>query len=225
MWEIFNPILSWLRDLLDNRLTAARAAKLDFLDAGIGTRAPASTAVSSASYTATRAAYLDNLAIGGAVAAAHSPVLAPPMTNGLVMYSPSTGQLGFGGSLIKDTWPHWITHATGNVGTTFEDVVNISGRGIVSFAAVQEVNAGSSGVSTYMDIIIDGATVISYGQVLQSSAAGVGPLLIGALGGTPTYGFTPVFEPIPFETSLQIRVKSSNAAYPVQGCARVRRSA
>ena len=47
-----------LKTLLD-RLTAARATKLDNLDTAITTRAPSSTALSTATWTATRAGYLD----------------------------------------------------------------------------------------------------------------------------------------------------------------------
>lgn len=52
-----------LKTLLD-RLTATRAALLDYLDATISSRAPASTAVSNANYTAGRAALLDALGTG-----------------------------------------------------------------------------------------------------------------------------------------------------------------
>ena len=44
--------------------TAARAAKMDNLDAKISTRAPASTALSTAQWTNTRAGYLDKLNSG-----------------------------------------------------------------------------------------------------------------------------------------------------------------
>jgi hypothetical protein len=47
--------------LLTTNWTAARAAKLDYLDAAISSRAPASTAVSNADYTSTRAALLDGI--------------------------------------------------------------------------------------------------------------------------------------------------------------------
>ena len=41
--------------------TSARAAKMDNLDAAISSRAPASTALSTAQWTNTRAGYLDKL--------------------------------------------------------------------------------------------------------------------------------------------------------------------
>lgn len=46
---------------LTDRLTAARGANLDFLDAAILSRAPASSAVSSADYNSARAALLDGI--------------------------------------------------------------------------------------------------------------------------------------------------------------------
>ena len=49
-----------VKTLLD-RLTATRAGYLDNLDAAVTTRAPASTALSSATYTSARAGYLDKI--------------------------------------------------------------------------------------------------------------------------------------------------------------------
>jgi hypothetical protein len=51
-------IFARLAELLTNRLTAARAA---FLDAAISSRAPSGTALSTATWTAARAGYLDEL--------------------------------------------------------------------------------------------------------------------------------------------------------------------
>lgn len=203
---------------LTDRLSATWAAKLDTV-AGL--------------VTSTWAAKLDTLAtnftstISGRIdaaittrAAATSPLLSPPKTNGIVMYSQTTGQVSMG-ALISASWPWWISHASGNVGTTFADVVNVTGSGVVDFAAVQLAVSGSS-ATLYMDIIIDAATTISFAAASASNIVGIGPILIGSVGGSLTYGFTPVFEPIPFNTSLQIRVKSSSATYMAQGCARVR---
>lgn len=53
-------IFARLAEMLTNRLTAARAA---FLDAAISSRAPSSTALSTATWTAARAANLDNIEI------------------------------------------------------------------------------------------------------------------------------------------------------------------
>lgn len=53
-------IVPWIKALYTD-YTTARAAKLDNLDAAISTRAPASTALSTATWTATRAGKIDNL--------------------------------------------------------------------------------------------------------------------------------------------------------------------
>ena len=58
--------LKAVSDWLTTYWTAARAAKVDNLDAAISTRAAAATAVSNVDYTSTRAAKLD-LIIGGSV--------------------------------------------------------------------------------------------------------------------------------------------------------------
>jgi hypothetical protein len=52
-----STIIGWF----NNYWTAARAAKIDYLDAAISSRAQASTAVSNADYTPTRAALLDGI--------------------------------------------------------------------------------------------------------------------------------------------------------------------
>lgn len=51
--------LKTIYDYLTTHLSSTRAAKIDQLDAAISTRAPASTALSSAMWTATKAGYLD----------------------------------------------------------------------------------------------------------------------------------------------------------------------
>lgn len=50
---------------LTSYLSATRCAKIDNLDTTLTSRAPASTAVSSATWTAARAGYLDKLNAGG----------------------------------------------------------------------------------------------------------------------------------------------------------------
>ena len=182
----------------------------------------AATALSSADWTTARAGYLDKLNVTGNVAREGTPLLTPPMAGGIVPYSAANGQVSMGAT-IPTSWPQWISHASGAVGTTFTDVVNITGSGVVNFAAVQLAASGAS-PTLYMDVIIDGATTISFATAANSSAVGIGPILIGSVGGNVTYGFTPVFEDIPFKVSLQIRVKSSSATYTAQGCARVRRN-
>lgn len=56
--------LKTIIDHLNANLSPTRAGKIDNLDAAISTRAPSSTALSTANYTAARAGYLDNLAFG-----------------------------------------------------------------------------------------------------------------------------------------------------------------
>lgn len=58
MWTMLAGVPGKLKTLLD-RLTATRAANLDKLDADISTRAAASTALSNAVWTNTRAGRLD----------------------------------------------------------------------------------------------------------------------------------------------------------------------
>lgn len=60
MIEFLLAVPGRTKKLLD-RLTATRAANLDYLDVAVSTRAAAATAVSNADYTAARAAKLDNV--------------------------------------------------------------------------------------------------------------------------------------------------------------------
>lgn len=209
---------------MTDRLSATWAAKLDTV-AGL--------------VTSTWAAKLDTLAsnftstISGRIDAAittrapdSSPLLSPPMTSGIVKYLPSSGysQVNLAG-MIHSTYPHWTSHNnSADVGTAWTDVVNITGSGVINFAALQNAVNGAIGVTMYMDVILDGVTVISFADVCASPSAGYGPILIGCVGGSSTYGLTPVFEDVPFKTSCQVRVKSSSATYMVRGAVRVRRN-
>lgn len=65
-----------LKTLLD-RLTATRAGYLDNLDAAVTTRAPSSTALSTATWTAGRAAAIDNLDIAASFVPRGSLVASP----------------------------------------------------------------------------------------------------------------------------------------------------
>lgn len=213
--------LGRLKTLVD-RLTSTWAAQLDTLAARLSSTWAAKLDTLASNFTSTISGRID--AAISSRAPATSPSLTPPMASGIVPYNDGygVGQINMGAT-IPTSWKGWISHASGNVGTTFSDVVNITGSGIVSFAAVQLAVSGSS-ATLYMDVIIDEATTISFSGTSASAVVGAGPALIGAIGGNATYGFTPVFEPIPFNTSLQIRVKSSSATYTAQGCARVRRN-
>jgi len=203
---------------LTTRLSATWAAKLDTVAGLVTSTWAAKLDALAANFTSTISGRID--AAITTRAPDTSPLLTPPKANGMVMYSQTNGQVQMG-ALISASWPWWISHASGNVGTTFADVVNATGAGVVDFAAVQLAVSGSS-ATLYMDIIIDGATVISFAASSIGNGVGAGAILIGSVGGNQTYGFTPVFEPIPYKTSLQIRVKSSSATYMAQGCARVR---
>lgn len=71
-----------LKTLLD-RLTATRAANLDKLDADISTRAAASTALSNAVWTNTRAGRLDaSVLVNGAIKSIHTGWVAQDVTYG-----------------------------------------------------------------------------------------------------------------------------------------------
>lgn len=60
MMDFLAGVPGRLKTLID-RLTATRASNLDNIDAAVTTRAPASTALSTSTWTGTRAGYLDTI--------------------------------------------------------------------------------------------------------------------------------------------------------------------
>lgn len=205
---------------LTDRLSATWAAKLDTVAGLVTSTWAAKLDTLASNFTSTISGRID--AAITTRAADSSPLLTPPMAGGL--FAP--GQQTFSGDFAT-TYAHWLTHATGSVGTSFSDVVNITGSGVVEFGGVQ-VNAAGGTPTIYMDVIIDGATTLPY-AVAASSTGLVGIIPIGAFALTtadPTPYSVPllVFQSIPFKSSLQIRVKSSSATYTVKGFARLRRN-
>lgn len=215
--------LGRLKTLVD-RLTSTWAAQLDTLAARLSSTWAAKLDTLASNFTSTISGRIDAAITSRAPDS--SPLLSPPMASGIVKYLPSSGQSQINlAGMIHSTYPHWTSHNNSvDVGTTWTDVVNITGSGILNFAALQNAVNGASGVTMYMDVILDGVTVVSFADICASSGAGVGPVLIGCVGGNSTYGFTPVFEDVPFKTSCQVRVKSSSATYMVRGAVRVRRN-
>lgn len=198
MWEIFNPILSWLRDLLDNRLTTARAAKLDNLDAAVSTRAAADTAVSNANYTATRAGYLDhlNMAAGKIAAAEDSPLLDVPIANGLV---------GEATTAVSSTNMGLVSGVSqaGTNSTTLANVVNYTGQGVLEFCTTYK--PANATATARQVIIIDGVTVSDLTTTTNQYAfvTGAGAFIPGS---APVIALSQ----IPFKASLQIQHSSSD---------------
>lgn len=87
MWTMLAGVPGKLKTLLD-RLTATRAALLDNLNATVGSRAPASSALSNAVWTDTRAGRLDaSVLVNGAIKAIHTGWVAQDVTHGTTVKS------------------------------------------------------------------------------------------------------------------------------------------
>lgn len=131
---------------LNARLTDARAVKLDFLDALVSSRAPASTALSSAIWTATRAALLDGIGnIGDAANAAgsaHAKLKDIKNTLNTTTLSNTTPKCALG-------------YASGDVYST---LVNIAGTGyLTGLHAFPQANVYGRGI---FKVTIDGIVVV-----------------------------------------------------------------
>jgi len=184
-----------LKTLID-RLTSARAAKIDNLDAAVTTRAPASTALSNGVWTDARAGKLDNAAQNT------DPYLASPSE--LVPSNPgastnvTTINIGSISGLSNGT----------TTSTSFVDIVNYSGKGVLEFCALaiyQEL--------CYMKLIVDGVTLADF-SLDPSASNWAAKAAVGLYLNTSSFT-TIALSQIPFKTSLQIqaRVSTTGTAY------------
>jgi hypothetical protein len=114
--------------------TAARAAKLDNLDATVSSRAPASTALSNTTWTDSRAANLDNLDVA---VSSRSTLTASDVWN----YATRT--LTSFGSLVSDIWGY-----TTSVGVSAVTVLERAYRTLVN---KMKVNKSTGSVTLYAD--------------------------------------------------------------------------
>lgn len=182
-------IYSWLTTYW----TAARAAKLDFITAGV---AVASTALSTATWTSARAAKLDFLT--GAAAEAAEPLISPPIAAGFGSYSAG----GVTGGFANESWQQTLADVhSSNATTTLADAVNITGSGVLNL-----VLHGATAQAGTIIITIDGVVVVnSYVTTAGKTVAAVG--LIALVGADPVLSF----DQIPFRTSLRIQHKTNAA--------------
>lgn len=189
--------LKTLIDYLNANLSTTRAAKIDNLDAAISTRAPSSTALSNANYTAARAGYLDNLG-GGAVALRSDPLLSPPIAanfpgltapSAAIMASTNTGQLSLGSGITSSPTP--------------VDVLNITGAGVLNFLVIS--NAWNNAQNIFLRLIIDGVTVVD--AAANGTPVGQACLCIGAVDASSAI----TFDQIPFRSSLRIQAAGGSS--------------
>ena len=174
-------------DHLTTHLSSTRAAKIDNLDATISTRAAASTALSTATWTTARAEKLDRVDM-------------PLIANSLV-------PILDGFSTQASCWGYTDTSFTSSSTTT--TLVSYSGSGYVSLIGMYltGINAGSYEFT----IKVDGVTL--YTKTASFAAATYGTfILYGSFlsyhNGVSSYYFIAPFERgIPFKTSFEITAR------------------
>lgn len=179
---------------LRDRWTSTRATIIDNLD----------TRLSSA-----RAGYLDKLNITGNVAsssevtnmaAENTPLLDVPIASGV--------SVGYG-SMAIGTAPHFtqtgITFGTGTTSTTYVDVLDYSGQGVISFLGIYP---STDAKYCYGQLLIDGVNVT--GSVTGDNGQNKIKCLVGAFASDGTYCTGLAFEPIPFKSRIQIQCKADN---------------
>lgn len=197
-------------DYLTTNLAAVRAAKIDNLDAAMTTRAAASTALSTAQWTNTRAGYLDNIATA-------SPIDRVPIANGLVRHLAtymSTGTITLAGAQGLDVATIGIGAAT----------YSYTGSGVIEFAAIQNHNVTAANNLTGISLVIDGVTVIT-GPTIPGGSKYVfqmiGQICSNAFwNGTAIAYNQPIisFSQVPFKTGFTINatgMASANGLFAV----------
>lgn len=175
-------------DYLVANLSVARAAKIDNLDAAISTRAGASTALSSATWTGTRAGYLDKI---------EGPTDAPP-----TWHSASSGAITSTSNLNPPAVLQICTVGADVSASVYTTTLSVSGRGVLTFAALYFDAYSGNG---YMRIIIDGVTIIEQ----STNASYAFGAVVGAMVETSVGIYAIPCEQIPFRTSLQIQIRTN----------------
>jgi len=205
---------------LISRLTSTRAALLDNLDAAISSRAPSSTALSSAIWTSTKAGYLDQ-PISGISSIGLVPTTLPWGSGPASDYRRSNleaffdntaaNKLIFGGQMINST-------KTAQLTTTFSDALSLTGPGVIDFLAIWRTTATESNEDVDLRIVIDGTTVLSLASAWQTSLDDtdgfvlIGDLLWDDAGGAPLYGGIN-YRRIPFQTSFALQLAAATSTF------------
>lgn len=186
--------------VLLTRLTAARAA---FLDAAISSRAAASTALSTATWTSGRATNLDNLDM------AITALLGVPTTGGLDDSNrfDSNGDLinnfvGFAGDLGTAIAP--VTKSFTSI-STWETVAEVSsGSGVISLMSIYQISNASSR-NVQVRLTIDSNVVYTSASNLFNATGddGDGFCIIGLH--IPQYGTTT--ERVPYSSNWKLEAQ------------------
>lgn len=229
------------------RLTSGRATNLDNLDATVSSRAPSSTAVSNADYTAARAAGLDYAAKAFAkpTATTHLPLLPNTQPSELLAgvsrirtVDQRVDNVPSAFSSFSAGFSNVLRIGAGGLSTSYQNIINItSGSGVLDFLFAECAQAPTGG--TAMDsvdikvtldgnLIIDTSTDTNGRATQQSGVVLVGKFKWGArfnpAASSPGTIYHCDYEPgagLPFNSSLKIEAKlvTNAQAYKAEGLA------
>jgi hypothetical protein len=189
--------LKTISDWLTTYWTAARAAKIDYLDAAISSRAPAATAVSNVDYTPARAAALDSVA-----PVSTNPILSPPIANGLTLPTNTFSS--------NVTYNALTTACAGqyasSTSTSYVAAVNVAGKGVLNFLAFS-----ASGATGNLRLTIDGVVIFTLSN--DNNKVCIGAIQVQSPNPYDIYGVT--YDNIPFKQSLLIEHLTNNSSYQV----------
>lgn len=221
-----------IKTLLD-RLTAARAA---YLDAAISSRAPSSTALSTATWTGTKAGYLDqavsdcapastaldNTTWTDARAGYLDGIPRPPTTSGLKGISDTVGPI----NSSSNRWFGIADDATAST-STYDSWTTLlsesSASGVLQLMAIYQA-ANASNLDAQFRLSIDGNVVYTSAAALWSASSqnNDGVCVIGAASfdSADTSLQVAAMDAIPFTDSFTLEFKKTeNSAGTVQmGC-------
>lgn len=221
MWTMLAGVPGKLKTLID-RLTAARAANLDKLDANISTRAAASTALSNATWNGTLAANLGALTTARAAKLDLLPIINPVAESPIAANWPALSSAPFSRTAdVVCTVVGGTTFSTSS--TSLVNVVTITGRGVLNFVAVTQMSYTGT---LQLQIIIDGVTVLDAtgGGSANDWAVAVGTLNIGSNISTDTT-VNVGLDQVPFRSSLAIKMRVASGSGNRYCVYRLRRTA
>jgi hypothetical protein len=191
--------LKTIADYLTTYLSSTRAAKIDNLDAIITSRAAASTAVSNADLTPTRAGYLDKLNV--------DPTRDPP---GFLGSGATSGLNEVNGTNMPTNIQSAVCgeRYLGSTSGVLTTLINLSGSGVLNFVAF-----GGSNYYTSLEcvaIYIDGVKIFTNINLTLGARVAVGTMTRDTtLSDLPICGL----DQIPFKSSLRIDFRSINAVH------------
>lgn len=154
------------------------------LDAAISTRAPSATALSTTQWTNTRAGYLDNLELVG------SPVTSQVLPSSSPGLAASLYTLA--GQFVQSSY---VTD------TNYVDVLSVSGAGVLTFAMLTQLGAGS--VSGRIEV--DGSVIATSTLDATTESLAMVGCVIEDTSSDQLFGIA--CEEIRFNSSLKLQVK------------------